>query len=80
MRLVARDIKGNIKEWSIEELDYPNALIRTGRLNGNLIETIISHNNIHSEIASRITKKRKEGYVSLKDLGYSQKFYEESVQ
>ena len=71
MRLFARDIKGNIKEWNIALIENSNsAIIRTGKLNGNLIETIIEHNNIQNEIASRISKKRKEGYVSLKDLDY----------
>jgi hypothetical protein len=71
MKLYARDIKGNIKEYSINQIENSeSAVIRTGRLNGNLIETIIFHpTNIKREIASRIAKKRKEGYVSLKDLG-----------
>jgi hypothetical protein len=70
MRLFARDIKGNIKEWNITLIEDSNsAKISTGRLNGNLIETIIEHDDIKSHVASRIAKKRKEGYVSLKDLG-----------
>ena len=75
MRLFARDIKGNIKEWSIEmpiQRTSDNiAIISTGRLNGSLIETTISHPDIKKEIASRIAKKRKEGYVSINDLGYN---------
>lgn len=69
MRLFARDLKGNIKEWNISQIDDTNARISTGRLNGSLIQTIIYHPDIKKEIASRIAKKRKEGYVSLKDLG-----------
>lgn len=71
MRLFARDIKGNIKEYNINQIEDTNsASIKTGRLNGNLIQTIITHPiDIKKEIASRIAKKRKEGYVSLKDLG-----------
>lgn len=72
MRLYARDIKGNIKQWSIIPIENSNsAVIATGRLGGNLIETIIEHPDIKTHIASRIAKKRKEGYVSLKDLGWS---------
>ena len=71
MRLFARDIKGNIKEWNIALLTDTTASIRTGRVNSNLIETIIEHPHINKEIASRIAKKRKEGYVSLKDTGHS---------
>jgi hypothetical protein len=71
MRLFARDIKGHIKEWNITLCDDVNsAIIKTGRLQGNLISTIIRHSDIKKEIASRIAKKRKEGYVSFKDLGY----------
>ena len=70
MKLYARDIKGNVKEWSIALIENSNcAKISAGRLGGNLIETIIEHDKINNEIASRIAKKRKEGYVSLKDLG-----------
>jgi hypothetical protein len=71
MRLFARDIKGNIKEWNIALLTNTEAKISTGRLNGNLIETIIESPHIEKEIASRIAKKRKEGYVSLDDLKYT---------
>lgn len=71
MKLFARGIKGEIREWSINHIDESNnAIIRSGVLGGNLIKTIIEHKDIKSEIASRIAKKRKEGYVSLKDLGY----------
>jgi hypothetical protein len=72
MRLFARDIKGNIKEWNITLIeDSTSAKISAGRLNGQLIETIIDHPKIDNEIASRIAKKRKEGYVSLKDLNFT---------
>lgn len=76
MRLFARDIKANIKEYNINQIEDTNfASIKTGRLNGNLIETIITHpTDIKKEIASRIAKKRKEGYVSLKDTGYDNNF------
>jgi hypothetical protein len=71
MRLFARDIKGNIKEWNITPIPASNsASIQTGRLGGQLIETIIEHPDITTHIASRIAKKRKEGYVSLKDTGF----------
>lgn len=72
MKLYARNMRGGIKEWSISPLEdtTSEAVIKTGLLNGNLISTIISHNDIKKEIASRIAKKRKEGYVSLKDLGW----------
>lgn len=70
MKLFARDIKGNIKQWNITLIENSNcAKISTGRLGGNLIDTIIEHDKINNEIASRIAKKRKEGYVSLKDTG-----------
>lgn len=82
MKLYARDIKGNIKEYSINQIENSeSAVIRTGRLNGNLIETIIFHpTNIKREIASRIAKKRKEGYVSLKDLGWNESIFKNSIQ
>lgn len=72
MKLFARDIKGNVKEYNINQIeDSEFASIKTGRLNGKLIETIIEHPiDIKKEIASRIAKKRKEGYITLKDLEY----------
>lgn len=81
MKLYARDIKGNIKEYSINQIeDSESAVIRTGRLNGNLIETIIFHpTDIKREIASRIAKKRKEGYVSLKDFGAYISIHDEHI-
>lgn len=74
MKLYARDIKGGIKEWSIGLLESSNDLvIHSGKLNGALIKTIISCTDPNKELASRVAKKRKEGYVSLKDTGYNDK-------
>lgn len=71
-QLFSKDIKDRIKVWSIEKKD--NSIIITyGFLNMNTISTTINYNNIDSEVASRIAKKRKEGYKSLSDLNYDNK-------
>lgn len=74
MRLFARDIRGGIKEWSIAPLSNTDGfIIKSGKLNGNLLNSIIytdSQLKADVEIASRIAKKRKEGYVSLDDLNF----------
>ncbi len=71
-QLFSKDIKGKIKQWCIEKKD--NSIIVTyGFLNMNTILTTINYNNIDTEIASRIAKKRKEGYKSLSDLNYDNK-------
>ena len=70
MKLYARDSNKRIREWSINQIENSNdAVIRSGLMDGEKVQTIINHPKIRNEIASRITRKRREGYVSLKDLG-----------
>lgn len=71
MRLYARNIRGGIKTWEIMQVDNTHAIILSGLLDGNFVDTTIYHPEIQKEIASRIAKKRKEGYVSLEDLGWN---------
>jgi hypothetical protein len=71
MRLYARNIRGGIKTWEIIQVDDTHAIILSGLLGGNFVDTTIYHPEIQKEIASRIAKKRKEGYVSLEDIKWT---------
>lgn len=66
--LYARNLDKSIKEWSISKINESSAVIRYGRFNGLMIDSTIHHTSIDKEVASRIAKKRKEGYKYLIDL------------
>lgn len=68
--LYARNLEGKIKTWGIIKLDSITASITYGLFNGNLQTDLIDSPTIDTTIASRIAKKRKEGYKSLSDLSY----------
>jgi hypothetical protein len=68
--LFARSMSGKIKVWYITRINTLHISIYYGCIGDSIIESIvpITMADFNSEINSRVKKKRREGYKSLKDL------------